>query len=110
MHDTPTDKTTVFNLHFLILGCLVYLCDFHREQAWVRWVNKTTNEVTKEDKDVVLTSLRALAKAPNEELFQTSLADLQNNAIWKVNKKLQNWMNTTWLPEKKVSFKYSNEF
>ena len=67
-------------------------------------MNKTANEVSKEDKDEVLTNLRALAKASNEELFQTTLAHFQNTTIWKVNKKLQNWMNTTWLPEKKVSF------
>lgn len=108
MHDTPTDTPLycISILHFSILGCLVYLCDFHREQACVRWVNKTANEVSKEDKDEVLTNLRALAKASNEELFQTTLAHFQNTTIWKVNKKLQNWMNTTWLPEKKVSFKY----
>lgn len=81
----------------------MYLCDFHREQAWVRWVNKGKNGVTKEQKDKLLTRLRALAKAPNEEEFQTILTNLESDELWKTNKLLQDWMNKTWLPEKKVS-------
>ncbi|XP_028415032.1 uncharacterized protein LOC114538114 [Dendronephthya gigantea] len=85
----------------LFPNCLVYLCDFHREQAWVRWVNKGKNGVTKEQKDKLLTRLRAMAKAPNEEEFQTTLTNLKSDELWKTNKLLQDWMNKTWLPEKK---------
>ena len=94
---------TRYHILFYFLDCLVYLCDFHREQAWVRWVNKGKHGVNKEQKDKLLTRLRALAKAPNEKEFQTILTNLQSDELWKANKLLQDWMNTTWLPEKKVS-------
>lgn len=82
---------------------MVYLSDFHREQAWVRWVNKGKNGVTKEQKETLLTRLRALAKAPNDEEFQTILTNFKSDEIWKTNKLLQDWVNKTWLPQKKVS-------
>lgn len=84
-------------------GCLVYICDFHREQAWLWWVNNSKNGIPKESKESLLTSLRELAKAPTEDEFQSALPKLELIEIWSVNKKLQNWMSCTWLPQKKVS-------
>ena len=66
-------------------------------------MNKGKHGVKKEQKDNLLTRLRALAKAANTNEFQTILTNLQSDELWKTNKLLQDWMNTTWLPEKKVS-------
>ena len=32
-----------FNLSNIFLDCQVLICDFHREQAWERWLNATKN-------------------------------------------------------------------
>ena len=34
-------------------SCFRLLCDFHRAQAWQRWVSKSANGVTLQDKDMV---------------------------------------------------------
>ena len=39
------------------------LCDFHRSQAWERWVNKNANDVSHQDRDTVLSYLKDLAYA-----------------------------------------------
>ena len=39
------------------------LCDFHRSQAWERWVNKNANDVLPQDRDTVLSYLKDLAYA-----------------------------------------------
>lgn len=39
------------------------LCDFHRSQAWERWVNKNANDVLPHDRDMVLSYLKDLAYA-----------------------------------------------
>ena len=39
------------------------LCDFHRSQAWERWVNKNTNDVLPQDRSIVLSYLKDLAYA-----------------------------------------------
>ena len=43
-----------------------------------------------------------MARAPTEEHFQSALTNLQMGEMWSANEKLQNWMISTWLPEKKV--------
>lgn len=42
-----------------------------------------------------------MARAPTEEHFQSALTNLQMGEMWSANEKLQNWMISTWLPEKK---------
>ena len=37
------------------------LCDFHRSQAWERWVSKNANDVLPLDRDTVLAHLKKLA-------------------------------------------------
>ena len=39
------------------------LCDFHRSQAWERWVNKNANDVLPQDRDIILSYLKDLAYA-----------------------------------------------
>ena len=39
------------------------LCDFHRSQAWERWVNKNANVVLPQDRDIILSYLKDLAYA-----------------------------------------------
>lgn len=43
--------------------CIRLICDFHRAQAWERWVNKGANGIFPQDKDVVLSYLKSLAYA-----------------------------------------------
>ena len=44
-------------------SCIRLLCDFHRAQAWERWVNKSANGVLPQDRDTVLSYLKDLAYA-----------------------------------------------
>ncbi len=37
------------------------LCDFHRAQAWERWVSKGTNDVLPQDRSAILEILKKLA-------------------------------------------------
>ena len=39
------------------------LCDFHRSQAWERWVNKNSNGVSPHDRETVLGYLKELSYA-----------------------------------------------
>nr|XP_018672055.1 uncharacterized protein LOC108950555 isoform X1 [Ciona intestinalis] len=58
-------------------GCKVLLCDFHREQAWERWVKKSDNGVG-DRKKAVLSGLRAVAKAENHAELESALDSLMN--------------------------------
>ena len=39
----------------------VYLCDFHREQAWERWVKNCKHGLTADEAEILLEHLRAIA-------------------------------------------------
>ena len=96
--------TEILQLSFrTVPGCLVYICDFHREQAWVRWINNSKNGINKDKKDNLLNSLRNLARTSTEGDFNLALRDLQDSELWRTNTRLQKWMNTTWLPERQAS-------
>ena len=94
----------ILQLSFITVpGCLVYICDFHREQAWVRWINNSKNGINKDKKDNLLNSLRNLARTSTEGDFNLALRDLQDSELWRTNTRLQKWMNTTWLPKRQAS-------
>lgn len=44
-------------------SCIRLICDFHRAQAWERWVNKSSNGVSSQEKEIVLSYLKDLAYA-----------------------------------------------
>jgi HSP90 family molecular chaperone len=52
------------------------LCDFHREQAWERWLKATHNGIGK-DKDEVLHILRSIARSRTVEEFELSATVLK---------------------------------
>lgn len=94
----------ILQLSFITVpGCLVYICDFHREQAWVRWINNSKNGINKDKKDNLLNSLQNLARTSTEGDFNLALRDLQDSELWRTNTRLQKWMNITWLPERQAS-------
>ena len=47
------------------LSTCVFICDFHREQAWTRWVNTTHNSLSKVEAEDLLTLLRKCVWAPS---------------------------------------------
>ena len=82
---------------------MLYLCDFHREQAWERWVSKVTNGVNKV-KDEVLSRLRRVAHASSPSKYQDALECLVTSTVWKEHHKLQLWFTNTWLSHYQVMF------
>ena len=101
--------TTLIFLTFFSPACKTYLCDFHREQAWARWVKKTENGVS-HIKDQVLSKLRKIAHAGTLKLFNQAVNDLKKSALWKADHaKLKQWFENTWLGIKEVfSIRYCN--
>ena len=87
------------------------LCDFHREQAWERWLSTNANGMTKV-KGVVLEMLRAIADSETTELYEMNLNFMLKSDIWTSENsgKFRNWMNNIWLPCHKVFFFFGSQF
>ena len=65
------------NIHFLklILDCNVFICDFHREQAWERWLNAIKNGA-RMIKSEMLCKFRRIARKEKE--LKIAIEDLRN--------------------------------
>ena len=68
-------------------GTKCYLCDFHRLQAWDRWIKKKDNGVKTEDVD---TLKKTTERGPLHDQFanyDAALRDLEQSRIWLSNDK-----------------------
>jgi len=81
-----------------VFKCLIYICDFHRVQAWNRWFKKRANIVSKEDAVVLLTFFKKLANSKTEEEYCIIEKDMHTSDVWKRNKKAQAYYLGTWYP------------
>ena len=84
---------------FYCLGCHVFICDFHREQAWERWLNKKSNDCSEWKKDI-LPRLRSIAKSRTIEKMQGAINALMISEFW--TGKLRQHMTKYWLNIKEV--------
>ena len=80
---------------------MVFLCDFHREQAWERWVSKGSNDVS-HCKDDLLVRMRKKAHAEDMSKFNDAVNALKELPVWNQNKALRDWFLETWLKQRKV--------
>ena len=93
---------------FQDVGTSVFLCDFHREQAWERWTKKSEHGLTTENRDTLLHLLRSMAHAPRGQDPETPFvnveaakAQLLNSHVYRGNAQVQSWLQGTWFPEEK---------
>ena len=92
------DAGEILSLEDVFPGILVFLCDFHREQSWNRWVNKKENGVFMIADDVKC-RLRRIAKASNEEMCKKAMADFRSWEHYGMGK-LSAYFENTWYPER----------
>ena len=89
------DEREIVSLESIYPNIEVYLCDFHREQAWNRWVNKAENGVANVA-DQVKVYLRSIAHSITHSDAQLTVENLMNADFYQG--RLKNWFTRTWLP------------
>jgi len=85
-----------------VLGTHVRLCDFHKEQAWNRWLTASRNGVDAAERENVLNVLRNVSQANSRQSYETAVTFLKQCHFWKSNALLRNWFGRKWLPHYKV--------
>ena len=83
-----------------------YLCDFHREQAWERWVSDRKHGLVGDEADELLKLLRECAHAPSpahgdpapqDSYYQMAVERLKNSNVWNKHENVQKWLEMKWL-------------
>ena len=84
---------------------MVWLCDFHREQAWHRWLVSNNNGM-KSSKIEATNFLRRIADSETEEEYVTNFQALKSSDLWKSTsaEAFKKWIEKTWLPVHKVLY------
>jgi len=71
----------------------MYLCDFHREQCWERWIKCHKNGVNSDDQSSLLEMLCSCAwEPPSDPIdagYQQVVEKLKKSHIWKNNESLR---------------------
>ena len=62
---TDYSEAEITSLESCFPGVTVYLCDFHREQAWERWTRDSKHGLSSVDAEWLLDQVRACAWAPS---------------------------------------------
>lgn len=90
---------------FYFLDCKVLLCDFHRDQAWERWLRNSSNGMHLHRLQV-LPKLRRIANAITETEYKDAVKNLIESEEWKAENaaKFRNYISKTWLPIHAVIF------
>lgn len=101
IHHYELFKEITTPIIILSLGTTTYICDFHLEQCWERWLRKTDNGLNNQ-REEVLQLLRNVAKSSTEDAYEDNLRSLQTTEVWLSNPQLRNWFEKTWLIEAKV--------
>ena len=90
------DEKEIKALETLFPNIKVFLCDFHREQSWTRWIAKADNGVFQFAEQVKV-FLRRIAHSINKDDCNKAVSDFLN---WEFCKgKLLSWFHNTWFPE-----------
>ncbi|KAK3745279.1 hypothetical protein QZH41_003744 [Actinostola sp. cb2023] len=87
-------------------NCTVYICDFHREQAWVRWIKRKDHNLSLEEQKQLLDMFRNIAYAQTRDDFETYVTQLKDSVVWS-NQHVKRYMETTWFP---VSHRWARAF
>ena len=88
---------------------IVYICDFHREQCWERWVKDHKHGLT-ETEGAELLDLRDCAWAPpsrsidqtEDSLYRLAVGHLKASQVWLQKEHVRTWLSNYWLSIPKV--------
>ena len=79
-------------------GCQVFICDFHREQSWERWIVKKSNGCLHRKGDL-LPKLRRIARSRTKSAINDAITDFKSYEFWNGSEysKLKEYLSKYWL-------------
>lgn len=72
------------------------VCDFHREQAWHRYLVKNDNGIPKDSQATIKTMLRRVASSKTEEDYEMAKEAFKCSAECQANPTLKAYIEQQW--------------
>ena len=73
-----------------------YICDFHRKQAWNRWVRSSKNNLNYKEQQVLTDLLQRVAYARTMSSYNAALVKLRKSSVYKT-KNVQDYVENIWV-------------
>ena len=86
---------------------VAYICDFHRLQAWQRWVRKTKNGLTLVEQEELMQNLKKIANAKTKEEYEDAVEELREVPLYKEKENVKKYIENTWLT---CAFRWARAF
>ena len=75
----------------------VYICDFHRIQAWQRWSKAGKNGLNHDDQQEFVRLMQKIAYANTVTQFDKNVEELRKSHVYHDNPKVRNYSEKVWL-------------
>ena len=75
----------------------MYICKFHREQAWTRWVRKGENGLKATEQPQLLYFLRNIASSQTSVDLARHKQQLEKSVLWQQKANLREYVTSQWL-------------
>ena len=103
-------EAEIMSMESAFPSTIVYICDFHREQCWERWVKDHKHGLTETEGAELLDLLRDCAWAPpsrstdqtEDSLYHLAVGRLKASQVWLQNEHVRTWLSNYWLSIPKV--------
>ncbi|XP_014669716.1 PREDICTED: uncharacterized protein LOC106810784 [Priapulus caudatus] len=76
-------------------GAMVYICDFHRLQAWKRWIPK--NGLNALEQAALLSLLKRVADARQRHQHDTAVSDLRRSPVYTSSEATRTYVEKVWM-------------
>lgn len=86
---------------------VAYICDFHRLHAWQRWVRKSKNGLTQNEREELMHYLKKIADAKTKEDYEDAVEELRDLPLYDEKENVQKYIENTWLS---YSFRWARAF
>ncbi|XP_049815893.1 uncharacterized protein LOC126262984 isoform X2 [Schistocerca nitens] len=74
----------------------VYLCSFHREQAWNRWLREHVKE--QEDRETIVYQWRRVAASSSLQQYKDNLEKMKNHHVFEGKESALKYFEKQWVP------------
>ena len=78
-------------------GMIVYICDFHREQAWTRWSRKNESGLSYQEQEQFLSHMRSIALSFSWDDLCKRLNALKGSLLWE-KQSVKSYVSRYWFP------------
>ena len=78
-------------------GAQVYICDFHRLQAWQRWIRKAKNGLNTLEQQELLSHLKRVANSRTQAAYSTAVTSLRSLPVYVSNENVKRYVEKTWM-------------